>query len=139
MRRWRAEMNRRYRRRAEAQQRAYEERLRKDAEEAGSEARTRRNPRYGSPPNQKFKLLQPFHLLDLARLLPPPIMGDLAHSYLADRVREVLRLRDQYIDLSQLGDDLFRLVSLPPHIGPPSCQMTYFRSDHFNEGGSSSA
>jgi len=32
-------MNRRYRRRAEAQQRAYEERLRKDAEEARAPAR----------------------------------------------------------------------------------------------------
>jgi len=43
------------------------------------------------------------------------------------------RLQDQHIHLSQLGNDLLTLVSLSRHIDPPSCQMTYFRSDHFNE------
>jgi hypothetical protein len=37
-----------------------------------------------------------------------------------------------------LADNLFRLATLPRHIGPPRCQKTYFKSDHFNEGGSPS-
>ena len=60
-----------------------------------------------------LKLLQPFHLLDLqsAKRLPPPIIADLAHVDLADRLPRGLALRDRHIDVSQLGDDLFRLVS----------------------------
>src|SRR5262249_17879661 len=45
-----------------------------------------------------------------------------AHPDLADWVHHVLALRDQNIDLPQLRDDLFRLVSLPCHCSPPGCQ-----------------
>src|SRR5262249_52277142 len=44
------------------------------------------------------------------------------HPDLADRVHHVLALRDQNIDLPQLRNDLFRLVSLPCHCSPPGCQ-----------------
>jgi hypothetical protein len=69
----------------------------------------------------RLKLLQAFDLFGLqpAVLLPPPIIGNLAHADLADGVRNVLALRDQDVDLPQLRDDLFRRVSLPRHIGPP--------------------
>src|SRR5208283_3455157 len=84
-----------------------------------------------------LELLQALHLVGLepAVLLPPPIIGDLAHADLADRVSDVLALRDQHINLPQLRNDLFRRVSLLRHCSPPSCQKTYFRSDHFSGGG----
>src|SRR5262249_29776534 len=52
----------------------------------------------------------------------PPIIRYLAHADLADCIHHVLALRDQNIDLTQLRDDLFRLVSLPCHCSPPGCQ-----------------
>src|SRR5262249_51435291 len=55
-------------------------------------------------------------------LLAPPIIRHLAHPDLADCVHYVLALRDQNIDLPQLRNDLFRLVSLPCHCSPPGCQ-----------------
>src|SRR5262249_12634830 len=72
----------------------------------------------------ELKVLQALHLLGLqpAELLPPPIIRHLAHPDLADCVHHVLTLRDQNIDLPQLRDDLFRLVSLPCHCSPPGCQ-----------------
>src|SRR5262249_24358396 len=64
------------------------------------------------------------HLLGLqpAKFLAPPIIRHLAHPDLADCVHHVLALRDQNIDLPQLRNDLFRLVSLPCHCSPPGCQ-----------------
>src|SRR5215813_380154 len=57
-----------------------------------------------------------------------PIIRHLTHADLADCVHYVLALREQNIDLPQLRDDLFRLVSLPcqvlldvkdiPQVGP---------------------
>src|SRR5215831_13850746 len=47
------------------------------------------------------------------------IIRHLAHPDLADCVRHGLPLRDQNIDLSQLRNNLFRLVSLPCHYSPP--------------------
>src|SRR6476659_7841327 len=68
--------------------------------------------------------LQTLHLLALqpTELLAPPIIRHLAHPDLADCVHQVLALRDQNIDLPQLRNDLFRLVSLPCHCSPPECQ-----------------
>src|SRR5665811_2034177 len=85
-----------------------------------------------------LKILQPLHLLGLepSKLLAPAIVRNLAYADLADRIGNALALRDQDIDLPQLRDKLLRLVPLPRHIGPPSCHMTYFRVDHFIEGGS---
>src|SRR5262249_47375059 len=60
--------------------------------------------------------------LQPAKLLAPPIIRHLAHPDLADCVHHVLALRDQNIDLPQLRNDLFRLVSLPCHCSPPGCQ-----------------
>jgi hypothetical protein len=67
------------------------------------------------------KVLQALHLLgpQPAELLAPPIIRHLTHPDLADCVHHVLALRDQNIDLPQLRDDLFRLVSLPCHYSPP--------------------
>src|SRR5262249_53310816 len=72
----------------------------------------------------ELKVLQALHLLAFqpAKLLAPPIIRHLAHPDLADRVHHVLALRDQNIDLPQLRNDLFRLVSLPCHCSPPGCQ-----------------
>src|SRR5262249_42160422 len=85
----------------------------------------------------QLKVLEALHLLALqpAKLLAPPIIRHLAHPDLADCVHHVLTLRDQNIDLPQLRDDLFRLVSLPCHCSPPGSK-TYLKSDHFNGGGS---
>src|SRR6266480_1501677 len=65
----------------------------------------------------ELKVLQALHLLGLqpAELSAPPIIRHLAHADLADCVHYVLALREQNIDLPQLRDDLFRLVSLPCH------------------------
>src|SRR5262249_8011381 len=72
----------------------------------------------------KLKVLEALHLLALqpTELLAPPIIRHLAHPDLADCVHHVLALRDQNIDLPQLRNDLFRLVSLPCHCSPPGCQ-----------------
>src|SRR6516225_9198440 len=72
----------------------------------------------------KLKVLQALHLLALqpAELLAPPIIRHLAHPDLAHCIHHGLALRDQNIDLPQLHDDLFRLVSLPCHCSPPGCQ-----------------
>src|SRR6476661_1088972 len=72
----------------------------------------------------ELKVLQTLHLLALqhTELLAPPIIRHLAHPDLADCVHQVLALRDQNIDLPQLRNDLFRLVSLPCHCSPPECQ-----------------
>src|SRR5207302_2833879 len=69
----------------------------------------------------ELKVLQALDLLGLqpAKLLPPPIIGHLAHPDLTDRVGQALALRYQHIDLSQLGNDFLRLVAPPRHIGPP--------------------
>src|SRR5262249_13228448 len=69
----------------------------------------------------ELKVLQALHLLALqpAELLAPPIIRHLAHADLADCIHHRLALRDQNIDLPQLRDDLFRLVSLPCHCTPP--------------------
>src|SRR6516164_6193124 len=87
--------------------------------------------RLAQPAVLELKVLQAFHLLGLqpAKLLAPPIIRHLAHPDLANCVHHVLALRDQNIDLPQLRDDLFRLVSLPaitvlldvkdiPQVGP---------------------
>jgi hypothetical protein len=58
-------------------------------------------------------------------LFPPPALGQrryLTHPDLADCIHHVLALRDQNIDLPQLRNDFFRLVSLPCHCSPPGCQ-----------------
>src|SRR2546421_1218183 len=80
--------------------------------------------RLAQPAVLEFKVLQALHLLALqpAELLAPPIIRHLAHPDLADCVHQVLALRDQNIDLPQLRNDLFRLVSLPCHCSPPGCQ-----------------
>src|SRR5499426_2443137 len=72
----------------------------------------------------ELKVLQALHLLGFqpAELLAPPIIRHLTHPDLADCIHHVLALRDQNIDLPQLRDDLFRLVSLPCHCSPPGCQ-----------------
>src|SRR5262249_45969934 len=72
----------------------------------------------------QLKVLEALHLLALqpAKLLAPPIIRHLAHPDLTDCIHHVLALRDQNIDLPQLRDDLFRLVSLPCHCSPPGCQ-----------------
>src|SRR5262249_33288947 len=80
--------------------------------------------RLAQPAVLELKVLQALHLLALqpAKLLAPPIIRHLAHPHLADCVRHGLPLRDQNIDLAQLRNDLFRLVSLPCHCSPPGCQ-----------------
>ena len=47
-----------------------------------------------------------------------------------------LALRRQHINLPQLGNDLFGLVSLPSHSWSSSGQKPYSESDHFSGGGS---
>src|SRR6516225_2263519 len=77
--------------------------------------------RLAQPAVLEPKVLQALHLLGLqpTKLLAPPIIRHLTHADLTDCVHCVLALREQNIDLSQLRDDLFRLVSLPCHYSPP--------------------
>src|SRR5262249_3633453 len=81
----------------------------------------------------ELKVLQALHLLGFqpAELPAPPIIRHLTHPDLADCIHHVLALRDQNIDLPQLRDDLFRLVSQSSWMS-----KTYLKSDHFNGGGS---
>jgi hypothetical protein len=60
----------------------------------------------------------------------------LLHAYRSNRFRNQPALRRQHVNLPQLRNNLLGRVSLPRHIDPPWCQKTYFKSDHFNEGGS---
>ena len=72
-----------------------------------------------------LEILQPLDLSGLqpAELSTPPIVADLADPDLADRIDNAVTLRHQHINLAQLRDDLFRLLALPWHIGPPRCQL----------------
>ena len=45
-------------------------------------------------------------------------------------------LRKVHVDLAELGNDLFGLVSLLWHDGPPVCSSHNIRMDHFKGGGS---
>jgi hypothetical protein len=90
-------------------------------------------------PEPSILRLKLLHLPNLIALqatvfLAPSIIGHLGHANRANRVRDRLALRDQYIDLSQLRDDLFRLVAFSRHFGPPVCQKTYLGVDQFKGG-----
>src|SRR5919206_479232 len=69
-----------------------------------------------------LEVLQPLDLLALepAVLVSPAVVGHLGDADGADRIGDGVALREQDIDLAQLGDDLLRLASLPRHRGPPS-------------------
>src|SRR5437868_14704094 len=69
----------------------------------------------------RLEILQALDLVTLqaAELLAPAVIRHLADADRADRFRDALTLRGQHINLPQLGDDLFRLVALPRHHGPP--------------------
>src|SRR3954466_6851826 len=74
--------------------------------------------------------LQLLHALDLVRLaaailLTPAVIRDLGHPDGADRLHHRGALRNQNIHLAQLGDNLFRLVSLRRHRSPPSARMSH--------------
>jgi hypothetical protein len=56
-------------------------------------------------------------------LLTPAIVRDLSHANRADSIGLALSLRYQNVDLPQLRDDLFRIVSLLRHCGPPPWQL----------------
>src|SRR5947209_11857923 len=70
----------------------------------------------------RLEILQALDLVTLqaAELLAPAVIRHLADADRADRFRDALTLRGQHINLPQLGDDLFRLLALPRHHGPPS-------------------
>ena len=55
---------------------------------------------------------------------PPEVVGDLAHPELTNRIAGTVALRHDDIDLAQLRDDRFGLVSLPRHAGPPARFIT---------------
>jgi len=79
-------------------------------------------------------LLHPLHLIRLqpAELLAPAIVSHLGHADRSHGVSNRLSLRSQHISLSQLGDDLLRLMTLSWHCDPPSvCQKTYPKVDQF--------
>src|SRR5262249_659543 len=78
--------------------------------------------RLAQPAVLQFKVLQALtcSLFSPPNSLTPPIIRHLAHADLADCVHHVLALRDQNIDLPQLRDDLFRLVSLPCQTAGPA-------------------
>src|SRR4029077_3271329 len=84
----------------------------------------------------RFQILQTLHLVALqpAKLLTPAIVRHLADIDRADRLGLRPSLRSQPITRPQLGDDLFRLVALPRHCGPPSSQNHKLRADHFAGG-----
>src|SRR5271155_661736 len=77
--------------------------------------------------------------IQAAELLAPAIIRDLGNADRPHRVRDRLTLRNQHIDLPQLRDDLFRLVTFPRHWSPPACLNTYLRVDPFSGGGSKRA
>src|SRR4029078_10530258 len=79
---------------------------------------------FAPPRILELKLLQPLYLFDLqpTKFLAPAIIGNIAYADLADRIRHALSLRRQNINLPKLGDNLFSLVTLPCHRGPPGCQ-----------------
>src|SRR5207244_11427529 len=63
----------------------------------------------------RLEILQALDLVALqaAELLAPAVIRHLAHPDRTDRLGHALALRGQNINLPQLGDDLFRLVTLP--------------------------
>ena len=90
----------------------------------------------------QFEFFQPLNLIELqaAELIAPAMVGHLAHADRADRVGNALPLGGENINLPQLRNNLFRLVSLPLHlVHPPCCHQAYLGSDHFDGGGSVAA
>src|SRR4029453_10732442 len=86
-----------------------------------------------------LQVLQPLPLMGFqpAELLAPAVLRHLGHADRADRVGHALALRGQNLNLPQLRDNLFRLVSLPSHLlRPPCCHKAYLRADHSDGGGS---
>src|ERR1700704_5059638 len=69
----------------------------------------------------RLQILQTLYLIALqsAELLAPAVIRYFAHPDRADCIANALTLRGQNVNLAQLGDDLFRLVALPWHRGPP--------------------
>ena len=57
---------------------------------------------------------------------------------LSDGVGNAAALRKVHVDLAELGNDLFGLVSLLWHEGPPVCSSHNIRVDHFKGVGQSS-
>ena len=64
--------------------------------------------------------LQPLHLVQLqtAKLRAPAVVGRLRHPDRPHRVRHWLVLPNQHFNLTQLGDDLLRLVMLARQPSP---------------------
>jgi hypothetical protein len=87
-----------------------------------------------------LKILQTLRLIAFQppELLPPAIIGNLRYTYRANGACKRFALLNKNIHLTQIRDDLFRLMTLPRHADPPSqCQKTYFKVDPFNGGGES--
>src|SRR5690606_36143756 len=71
--------------------------------------------------------------------LAPPVIRQLGNADLANSIRHRHALATQNLNLPKLRDDLFGLVSLGCHRGPPSWSKPYFKVDPFNGGGSGRA
>src|SRR3990170_8339903 len=89
-------------------------------------------------PVLRLQILQPLHLVRLQTtiLLTPAVVRHFAYADRADRIGHALALRRQNVNLAQLGNNLFGLVSLPSHSWSSSGQKPYSESDHFSGGGS---
>lgn len=84
-----------------------------------------------------LKILQPLHLVALqaAEFLAPAVIGERRDADRADRFGDRASLRYQHVDLPQLRDDLFGLMSLLGHsIVLQTARKPYFREDHFLGG-----
>lgn len=68
-------------------------------------------------PVLSLQLLEPLDLVALQATVfrAPAIVRYFRHTYRPNRFRDRTALRNQHINLPQLGDDLFRRVSLPCH------------------------
>src|ERR1700722_7467465 len=66
----------------------------------------------------RLQVLQLANLVALqpAKFLTPPIIRDFGDADRANRVSNSLSLRNQHVHLSQLRDDLFRLMALSRHL-----------------------
>ena len=74
----------------------------------------------------RLKFLQAIDLIGLQTVVLPvqAIVGNFAYADLKNRIRNTVALRHQAIDLAQLRDDFFGLVSLPRHEGPHARSLT---------------
>ena len=83
-----------------------------------------------------FQILQTTNLVDFhtAVFLAPAVIGLLTDTQCTYRLQDCLALRDAYLSLAKVSDDLLCRITLSGHVAPFLCPYPNFRTGN-NPGG----